>query len=72
VHRDHPNVFGEGRTPKHFDVLILKKINPMDQFTTLNESNASPLNRKQESATHSPFLINIDSLVNNAFFLSTN
>jgi len=23
-------------------------------------------------ATHSPFLINIDSLVNNAFFLSTN
>ena len=64
-------MFGEGRTLKHFDVLILKKINPMDQFATLSDSQASPLIRKQEKASYSPFLMNIDSLVNNAFFLST-
>ena len=38
LHREHPSLFGEGRTLKHFDVLILKKINPMDQFTTLSDS----------------------------------
>jgi len=29
-HRKDSKQFGEGRVPRHFDVLILKKINPMD------------------------------------------
>jgi len=46
LHQEQPSLFGEGRTLKQFDVLILKKINPMDQFTTLSDSQASPHIRK--------------------------
>lgn len=37
----------------------------------MSEGQASAQLKKQEIPTFSPFLMNIDSLVNNAFFLST-